>query len=889
MKGSWEASLLSSLSLPFGGSAAPSFQPLLFTQRPDLFLSFILFDKVFVEARITEDLSQARYAAGYRGGEGEVLSEARIGNDGISFPTMPFLSLGGGSYRSFGAKASAKTGRFDGAAMIRYDQADRVTKRFAGGASVEEKTFLATNYVSGRWFVTSGAPIAGLELFARSSGGSETGSDGNSYRKLDAGEYSFAAATGAIALGARSATRIIAAYDGAAAELTIAGRSCEILFDPAAEDGAADPRRQVLSRYAASASARSEAYVRDSSSGQRDPDFEVRIDPSGYLEVLREDGEDPLRPFEGLMPWIYLNDYAMAADREYAAAPTRDIVVREYGSSSGIVIDLDAIAGSVELRRNGSPEYAFSLDARMGAITLATPAGMTELIEVSYLRESAERRAGSIAAALGGNWVFDGGLAVWAGLGTRWAVPGVGYASGESSNPGTVVLTAGEKDAEGPLTHRAAVAASYGRDEATGRYRIDGMEGSSSSLASTFRPAALSTSDYSARESSEGKLVESFPSLVASTHPDGSAQRALRIEAGDAASGSFYKIEGTVPYASFVTFAFCARVDGGVSSQAALTLAIDNGSAAAVAVTLARGSIGEGWRRFYLRYGEGSASIVARESEEGPELVLGAAATASADLSVKTAARLHIIVAGLEKGATLWIDEVTLEESTGRAAIVFQGAVAYANQSLRLGPVLSGLTASADASAALREDAYATGGASLSTKLGFANLTARARGSVMAGASPHLRGGHDIAVPTFSFPATATESFDFDPATGAFGRDDKLSLKAEDALVIDAVQKTLWTPPSIPTEFGLLEQSWTFGLSAAKGTVTLAAGVSNAAKPELAIETPGDYGSAWKESFKYYIPALESESAKREALVSAALKAGALGEVAKASLRSIAE
>lgn len=101
--GSWEASLMGQTGLVLDNSGGLSLSdelPVLFTQTPDLYLSFLLLKKYFVEARVTSDASEVRYSAGYKGGEGELIKEIRVGNDGISFPALPFLSLGTGSYRS---------------------------------------------------------------------------------------------------------------------------------------------------------------------------------------------------------------------------------------------------------------------------------------------------------------------------------------------------------------------------------------------------------------------------------------------------------------------------------------------------------------------------------------------------------------------------------------------------------------------------------------------------------------------------------------------------------------------------------------------------------------------------------------------------------------------
>ncbi len=198
ISGTWSATALSSLDLQSqpGGVLAPTLQPLLFTQTPDIAFSFLLFKKIFVEGHVSDDITQAKWSGGYRGGPGDLLREAKIGNDGISFPSLPFLSFGDGSYRSFGASATIATDNFTGRAMVRYDQAEQVVKHFVGGTEVTEAMLSPNSFIAGKYFMTLAAPATNLALYVQSSSGTLAGSDGNSYRQLGSDEYSYAIATG---------------------------------------------------------------------------------------------------------------------------------------------------------------------------------------------------------------------------------------------------------------------------------------------------------------------------------------------------------------------------------------------------------------------------------------------------------------------------------------------------------------------------------------------------------------------------------------------------------------------------------------------------------------------------------------------------------------------
>ncbi len=923
VSGSWSASLIADLGLrsESGSSLAlSSAQPLLFTQSPDLSLSFLLYKKVFVEARVAEDLTQAMYAAGYRGGKGELLEEARIGNAGISFPTLPFLSFGDGSYRSFGAAAKIGSEGFTGRALVRYDQADRVVRRFVGESEISETDIGPSSYISGKYFLTRTAPASGPVLYVQSASGTLTGGDAKLYRKMSASEYSFSAASGLVSLASAVSTRLLAYYAGSGSSdsVSVDGRTCELLCDPPDSDHASatlDPKLQALNRYATTASsATAEAFVRSTASGLRDEDFQARIDDAGFIEVTRADADDPSalsteaeravfrQPFASAayadMDWLYTTDFDSSTKADAAPVYTREIVLRSFSSSQGISIGKDIVSGSIEVTRDGVPDYGFTVDADTGMLKLGKPASASEEIVVSYMKESAERKSGNLAAALGGFWDLGESRSAWAALGASWALPGSSYASDSRTNPGSVALTLGEKDDEGSFRHEVALAARYSRDDSTGRYRIEGME-SSSDYSTTFRDGSPA-SGYSSVEHVESGLAAAFPSLASDLHSDGSSQKALEISSSSATAGEarFYKVESTPPYSSFTSFSFFAKIPAGVS----LTLCLDDGSAASpeasvsVSIPDPGASAGEGsWKRYSVRYGDGDAAVYAQGAESADETILaGAAATLPGLLS--SGSRLVAVASGISSAASLWIDEVLLEGSVGRAAGLFQGSVSYANPKLSLGsgklPIVSGLAASSDVQASLADSSYASFGVQAASRLLFADIALKGRMLVQDGSTPSFRGGHSIGLPSFDFPAHALDAFEYDPATGAFDRSDSLSLAAGGVAALSLAQESAWTPASTELTDSLLVQSWDGKLVLGPGIATLGLTARNRASSVEYLALPGEgYGPAWIGAFEYVLPALESSADLREAKATLSLKgekakeylSGSLGESAEPS------
>jgi hypothetical protein len=916
VKGSWQAGLTLSggLALSQAGSASvSSTQPLLFTQTPDLFLSFLLFKRLFVEARVSSDITATKYSVGYRGAEGETLQELRLGNDGISFPVLPYLSLGGGSYRSFGLAARLGAPSFEGRAMLRYDQATRVEKRFVGGTEVTETAIKASDFIRGRYLVvpaSSAAPVTSLALYAASASGKLSGSDGNTYRALEASEYSYSSLTGLISLTAAATTKVVASYGSVVAsagdKVTVSGKTCEVLYygsDDATPTHLGAPTL-YLSRYATSAAEGSDAFVRDLATGLPDSSYEVSVSSSGYAEVTWVKGgssaTDPQsslarQPFASDIPGLYTTDFSSdAPSGGYAPAFSKSIVIRTYSSGSKISIATDVIEGSVEITRNGVPDYGFTVDAAGGAVTLATPPGLDEEIVVSYLRESSERSSGSLAGGLGGFFDLGEGRSAWTALGLRWSVPGTTYSSAGTSAPGNIVLTAGEKDEKGKFKQDAAIAARYATDVASGRYRLEGMEGASS-YDTSYRVYSGTSSDYIVKEAADTSLASAFPTYMSSLHSDGSTQKALSIVSATSTPGGLLlaRFVDEPPVSSLQTLSFFARKAAGTASAASLSVSLDEGGSGnaddELSVTIPAAAMSTGWTRYVLKYGSGDATVYAQD-EEGGSLVAVASATGHVDLSKSASSRIAIEVSGLTAiGDAFYLDELLLEDSSGRASLLAKADMSYDDPgfALSLGgyDVVKGAKLSADASGALASSPYAGGGASVASSLGPFAVTARARAS-WADSSLSFRGGHDVAFPSFSFPLKVTDSFDVDPASGSFGRGDSLAL-ALSVLSLSAKQASTWTPSGASALPGVMSQSWTASTAILGGVLSADLSASNRSATTSFPGLSGGYLEDWLAATTYALPAFEPYSTRRELSGSASLGLGAGKEVAIVSLSSI--
>jgi hypothetical protein len=941
VKGSWNAGLTgqAGLVLKDGITGLSSDTNLLFTQTPDLYLSFLLFNHLFVDARVSNDIAQTRYAVGWRGGKGEFLRDLRVGNYGISFPVLPFLSMGAGSYRSFGAAASFAAGEvqgdanrtassdsgglglataaispsapkaaedaFSGRFMLRYDQATRVEKKFVGGKEVKETSLPISAFLRGKWLVAPDTGFSKPKLYIQSSSGSLAGSDSLSYRRAESSEFSYSSSTGLISLGTAAKTKVLVSYVVAAGmtttglpTVTIDGETCVVLFDPAVLDSPT----QALGRYSLSVSDGMKAFVRDNSTGLKDPSYEVELDGSGgfaavYHAASGSGATDPQKkifrqPFSSSSAaYIYSTDFSDdAAAQAYTPALPYTIIVRSYTSTSKIAVDTDLVEGSVEVTRNGLPEYGFTVDKSGGILSLANPPGLEEEIVVSYLKESSTRSTGSLAAGLGGIFNFGQGRSAWTALGMRWSMPGTSYASSGVADSGRLVFTLGEKDEAGDFRQNFALGASWGTKVASGSYRLEGMESASSNYETSFW-AFENTGAFSVAEERESSLSASFPSLVSKLHADSSAQKALHAVADKAGEGGdllLAKYIDEVPVSSLKTFSFFARsLSGGASGN--LTIALDEGSGsslepskAAILVSIPASALSGSWQRFVFRYGYGETSRVYCQSyEDGSLTALASLATSPHyDSSLSSARRLVIRFEGAAAGDEVWLDEFMFEESSGQASLLASGGLSYEKADLLLGPeafpLLKGLKVSADATGGLANSSYASGGASLESSIGPLGLKVQTR-AALTDSEASFRGGHTIVVPSFPSPLSLSDSFSVDPASGDFGREDKLGLALGSWLNLNASEKSTWSGSD--ADFA---QVWEAGCKLLGGSLAASLSASNASNPNSFPGLIANYFESWTQAWQYALPSFEDSSTKRAATLG--LSAG-FGDREVASLK----
>ncbi|MCL2879296.1 MAG: hypothetical protein FWF29_03540, partial [Treponema sp.] len=197
-----------------------------------------------------------------------------------------------------------------------------------------------------------------------------------------------------------------------------------------------------------------------------------------YFDLIKENGSTDNRNPEKRWP--------MAADNPGfylpgAVTSETNISIRftNYGSPGLFVIGTDVVPGSVQVWRSGIIDPNFTFNASSGTVSLANPAGFSEVIRITYLKRSSESQMGSVAAGLGAEYHKDGSpFQSQLAMGLRWNLnQGDTFTEEGVSNPGNVGLSAKTSWEFDHLKARITGGLNFEQPDSTGLYRAAGMEG----------------------------------------------------------------------------------------------------------------------------------------------------------------------------------------------------------------------------------------------------------------------------------------------------------------------------------------------------------------------------------------------------------------------------
>ncbi|MDR2343120.1 MAG: hypothetical protein LBD86_01140 [Spirochaetaceae bacterium] len=566
---------------PLGTSVAANDSPFLFTQEADLNLALWIRERWFVETSFEEDYAVNTYRAGYQGKPGEAVQYVGIGNKGLDFPEFPYLDLGGDSASSFGLYGRFGGGPLQIHSLVRWDDAVREERTFVGG---RERTFSyleASATIRGVSFVLPDENIQSeIIVYFEDNDGALADGSGRRWREALPSEYAVSSRLGLVELRSSPDVRVAVSYSGGysmgdyvtsgtflgdaqavfsevslkgypqpggsadkPAVISIAGRQSLVIY----EKGTFSPFERQ-SRYNAPYSTAESVMLIDSSDGERVPGFDAGplAETSFYSDLplyvseetgdlitqerrvyeiirddVRTDPRDPLARWPLALdssgkPWNY--QVYLAGGESFA--PDVRLRFTNYGASTDYNIGTDVVPGSVKVLRAGLDDPNFSFDSTSGTVRLQTPATFNETIRISFLKRSAERRNGSLAAGLGAVYSVDQHFRAEGALGLRWNLAADSFSEEGSSSPGTVGFGGRTVWSYENLNADLRTGFAFVQPDTTGLYRVAGMEGSEQIL-----PLSESASFIS---EAPGDLSGNQPPLVSGLTMSGRAPLVYR-------------------------------------------------------------------------------------------------------------------------------------------------------------------------------------------------------------------------------------------------------------------------------------------------------------------------------------------------------------------------
>ncbi|MEE8440579.1 MAG: hypothetical protein V3S41_02565 [Spirochaetia bacterium] len=459
-----------------------------------------------------------------------------------------------------GIAALFQTDRSSHELMVRLEPSEETVIRYSGGRIISESSVNSADYIRDRFFVLPDGGLGTLTIYAESTGGSLGGNDGRNYRLVDlAAETEFSLAEGTLSFAQAPVGRIVAYYEsgGLGVGDGTLGRDSFFLLTGSHPDLArpadfsfAEPA-ELLSVYdidvvwsALSPNEKTALEVdyfrvlvdgRDGlllyEPGRYSPfevaglyDPPVAITDGTTIEFATPHGtalDLPLIATETLNGTLVsvstAGTPARSYDRRYpfaasllddpapeiygpapVAAASRAILRFHTGTGvDAILLDSNYVPGSVRVVRNGTPTTAFEV-SDSGELIFVQPLSATDTAVVQY-RTAAGGESGDLLLGIGNRFNPYPGLEADIALGMRWKPIQSRYSTTAGQYPGYIALSASAGYAgAGAFTVQASAGASYSVPDSTGVLRVNGMNGSATTVFMSARnifPAAPPTDD----------------------------------------------------------------------------------------------------------------------------------------------------------------------------------------------------------------------------------------------------------------------------------------------------------------------------------------------------------------------------------------------------------
>ena len=490
LDGTWAMDLSSALHISFSKDlSAYAFVPPVFAQQVNMSSWVFLDNTWYFESSFAEEFTRNTVAAGYVGNDDTVIKHVRIGNSGIAFPDKyPFVQVGGGTAIAPGIMGTFAGKTWNADAIVRYDTATTKNLVLSGMNEVTDTLIPITSPVRGKWFILPDAPVTGsVSVYVEDETGTHLDAKGRKWRELSMSEFRVSGISGILELDAATTSSVAVVYSGGyALSSTQAGNTLvdfvkdtrdyfvratgNNLIDDYLSDSPASSRG--ANSFLASIDGHNALLVRER--GYFSP-FEAlfRYAATGsYLDaVYAESGMSPewftVDPYNESWAEITLTD-SMDSGMEYIRSPEArfplerafpllyfpafggkkietDLAVRSRSFSpiSSISLGDEAIAGTIQVTRNGVTETAFTFDESSGTLTLTKAPQSSETIKISWLNTDQSARNATLTLAGGIKWKPVPSIELSGASAFRWNTSKDGYTDSGETSPGSYVVSSG--------------------------------------------------------------------------------------------------------------------------------------------------------------------------------------------------------------------------------------------------------------------------------------------------------------------------------------------------------------------------------------------------------------------------------------------------------------
>lgn len=533
LDGTWETRLDSFLNITIdNGTSTMSFTPPVFTQAVDLSSWILINNTWYFESSFQEEFTKNTVAAGYIGGDGDPVRHVRLGNSGIVFPdSYTFVSIGGGAAIAPGVMGTFAGKNWNADAIVRYDAAASRTMTLAGMNEVTDEYVNITNFVRGKWFVLPESPITGaVSVYVTDKDGEYSDSSprvaGRRWRKLEQAEFTVHGTDGTLELKTETAESVAVFYYGryavssgvpGSALASFVGETRDYfdaisaalpsgyLPDPASpgyqaqlaarflvdvngqtallvrERGHFSPF-EILSRYRAENSSPELVYT---GTGISPSQLAVSDYDGVYVEAYRTDGNAAMEtrdcasrfPLAYEFPRMYLpSGGGQKTDTDLSVRN------RSWKPVSNIALGANAIAGTIQVTRNGISDTAFSFDDETGILTLQKDPSTNETVRITWYDTDDTARNATLTLAGGARWHVTDSVSLFSSTALRWNVTKNGFTDSGEQSPGSLIISAGTEYQGGNTRALTAFALDVTVPDTTGYYRVIGMDTGTNSL-----------------------------------------------------------------------------------------------------------------------------------------------------------------------------------------------------------------------------------------------------------------------------------------------------------------------------------------------------------------------------------------------------------------------